>query len=101
MESALVVMGTSIIRSGKEIEEGAADEEKLISLLLIIGQYLDLSVMGRISRDQDLDPGSYLDEIIMVFEHDIILFRMLKGLEHGDDPERKTTIARAMKLYVK
>lgn len=101
MESALVIIGASIVKNGQDEGEIEEYEEKLISLFLILGQYLDLSIMGRISKDEDLSPESYLDEIIMVFEHDTKIFNFLRSLDHGSDPEKKTIVARAMKLCVK
>jgi hypothetical protein len=101
MESALILMGSMIIDNGT-IESGKdIQEEKMISLILIIGQYLDLSSMGKISVDNDLDQEGYLDEMILLFEHDMILYKLLKGLDHEDDMEKKTMIARAMKLLVR
>ena len=101
MESALVLMGSAIIGSGEGSGKENIDEEKMISLLLIIGQYLDLSMMGKIANDEKLDPESYLDEIIMVFGHDVAMFNLLKALDHGNEPEKMTIVARAMKLFVK
>ncbi len=101
MESAMVIFGSSIVRAGYDGPLDGMEEEKLISLYLILGQYLDLSIMGNVSQNQGLNPESYMDEIIMVYEHDSILFNMLREMDFGDDPERMTIVARAMKLYVK
>ncbi len=96
MESALILMGSSIIRLGEDGSGELADKDA--SLILLLGQYLDLSVMGRISKENGLIPEHKLHEMILGEEHDHILFHMLKGLDHGGDPEKMTYVLRAMEL---
>mgnify|MGYP006283905219 CR=1 FL=1 len=96
MESALILMGSSIIRLGK----GQPGElsEKEASLFLVLGQYLDLSIMGKITADLGLKENNKLHDMILAEDHDHILFGLLRDLDHGEDPEKMTTILRAMRL---
>jgi hypothetical protein len=100
MESSLILMGCSIIRLGTEDDREEVSQE-MITLLLVMGQYLDLSVMGKISTQRNLHQGNKLEEIILVEEHNHLLFSLLKQIDHSNDPEKKTTIARAMSMLVK
>jgi hypothetical protein len=96
MESALILMGSSIIRLGKEKSGDLSEKEA--SLFLVLGQYLDLSIMGRITADQGLKENNKLHDLVLSEDHDHILFGMLKNLNHDENPEKMTTVFRAMRL---
>lgn len=96
MESALILTGSSIIRIGGEGPGELSDKDA--SLILLLGQYLDLSIMGRISQENGLIPEHHLHEMVLGEMHDHILFSMLKELDHGEDPEKMTYVLRAMEL---
>ena len=101
MESALIIMGSSMIRSGNDDQENEEITNKLVTLLLVIGQYLDLSVMGDLSSKLGLDQGNRIHEFILVEEHNHRLFSLLREIEHLEDPEKMTIIARAMSMLVR
>jgi hypothetical protein len=96
MECALVLMGSSLIRMGRNEQDSLS--EKDATFFLVIGQYLDLSIMGKIIQDLRLDQGKIIDGMILGEAHDHLLFSLLSKLDHEDDDEKTASIIRAMRL---
>jgi len=98
MESGLIITGSSIIRMGTEEGDGSDEDERFITLFLILGQYLDISILGRITRDEGLDAENMLDGIVLSRLHDHILFGLLRSIEVEASSEEETVIINSMNL---
>lgn len=99
MSSGLIILGSALIRQGNETDGNDLDN-KFVTLLILLGQYLDLAVMGRINEEMGLEKGSFIHEMILKEEHDHRIFSLLKTLDPGEDDERKAILANSMSLLM-
>jgi len=95
LESATALCGSSVIRNGRE-EGGEGDPSKL-TLMLVLGQVLDLSIMKRIVNSNGLRTSNELDELKLIGEHMGILFRMLSSIDPGGDGTKEKVLAECIR----
>jgi len=86
LESSTMICGMSVIRGGKG--EGEVDP-KLLSLFLVLGQVMDLSIMKKLVLTNKLRTSNKLDEMILIGEHNNVLFNMIKDVPHGNDEKKE------------
>ncbi len=97
LESSTMICGMTVIRLGEgkgEVDPG------LLSLFLVLGQVIDLSLMKRIVLDKGLRTSNKLDEMILVGEQNWLLFDMVLGISHDKDPKKEYILASCLERLV-
>ncbi|MGA1820597.1 MAG: hypothetical protein ACMUHU_06280 [Thermoplasmatota archaeon] len=90
LESSTMLSGLTVLRLGEG--EGEPDPG-LLSLLLVLGQVVDLSVMRKIVLGSGLRMSNKLDELILIGEHNRVLFEMIKDIDHGGDEQKEMILS--------
>lgn len=97
LESSMIISGLSVIRTG----EGEGDVNPgFLSLLLVLGQVMDLSIMRKIVLDKGLRTSNKLDELRLIGEHNRILFDLITGTPHQEEARNELILASCLERVV-
>ena len=97
LESAMIICGLTAIRRG----EGEGDVNPgFLSLYLVLGQVLDLSIMRRIVLEKELRTSNKLDELILIGEHNRILFDLITETSHQEEQTKELLLASCLERVV-
>jgi len=97
LESSTMLCGLTVIRLGEG--EGEPDPG-ILSLLLVLGQVVDLSVMRRIVLGSGLRISNKLDELILIGEHNRVFFEMIKAVDHSGDEQKEMILSLCLEKIV-
>jgi hypothetical protein len=97
LESATAICGSSVIKNGRETGEG--DPAKL-TLMLVLGQVLDLSIMKNIVESKDLRTSNELDELKLIGEHTGTLFTMLSSIDTKGDGTKEKVLSECIRAIL-
>lgn len=97
LESSMIICGLTTIRRG----EGEGDVNPgLLSLLLVLGQVMDLSIMRRIVLDKGLRTSNKLDELRLIGDHNRVLFDLITNTPHQEDATKEILLASCLERVV-
>ncbi|MGA1873125.1 MAG: hypothetical protein ACMUHY_05590 [Thermoplasmatota archaeon] len=97
LESSTMLCGLSVLRLGEG--EGEVDPG-LLSLFLVLGQVMDLSIMRRIVLSSGLRTSNRLDELFLIGDHNRTLFELIRNVDHGEDEQKEMILAICMEKLV-
>ncbi|MBN1389253.1 MAG: hypothetical protein JXA22_01275 [Candidatus Thermoplasmatota archaeon] len=97
VENSTILCGLTVVRSGEGEE---AVDPGLLSLFLVLGQVIDLSIMRRVVIDGGLRMSNKLDEMILIGEHNRVLFDLLTEIDHGEDPQKELILASCLERII-
>ncbi|MBN1538897.1 MAG: hypothetical protein JW939_02040 [Candidatus Thermoplasmatota archaeon] len=97
VENSTILCGSTVIRVGEG--EGEVDPG-LLSLFLVLGQVVDLSIMRSAVISGGLRMSNRLDEMILIGEHNRVLFDLLTEIDHGEDPQKELILASCLQKVV-
>ncbi|MGA1849052.1 MAG: hypothetical protein ACMUHB_06895 [Thermoplasmatota archaeon] len=97
LESSTAITGSTVLRNG--MGEGEGDPGKL-TLMLVLGQVIDLSIMKNIVETMGLRTSNELDELRLIGEHTGILFKMLSSLDTGGDETREKVLSETIRAVL-
>ncbi len=98
LEQSAILSGAAVLRNGAE--EGDEPDPRMLSLLLVLGQFLVLSVMRRIVEEKDLRTRNILDETLLIGAFNRKMFNMLKEIDPGKDEKLENVLAGALSRVV-
>jgi hypothetical protein len=97
LESSMIICGLTAIRCG----EGEGDVNPgFLSLFLVLGQVLDLSIMRRIVLDKSLRTSNKLDELKLIGEHNRVLFDLIMKTPHNEEAHKELLLASCLERVV-
>ncbi len=91
--ASTMICGNMVVRMGKGSGE---PEPTRLTLMLILGQVIDLSIMKRIVLDRDLRTSHRLDELRLIGEHQKVIFDLISSLDPEKDPFRENVMANCL-----
>jgi hypothetical protein len=94
LEQSAILSGACIIRNGKK--QGEEPDPKLLSLFLVLGQFLVLSIMKKIVLEKGLRTGNILDETLLIGAFNRKMFDMLAGIDPKGDKKLETVLAEVL-----
>lgn len=97
LESSTMICGLTVIRVGEG--EGEVDPN-LLSLFLVLGQVIDLSMMRRIVLEKGLRTSNKLDELILIGEHNRSFFDLITKIDHEGDARSEFILATCLERVV-
>lgn len=95
LRGSLIMVGATIIMSGSQ-GEGERIDTKALTLSLVLGEVLCLSMMKRISRDNGLTSSSRLDDVLITAMFRSRLSNILLYLRPKASPEHDKELASAV-----
>lgn len=95
LRGSLILVGATIIMSGSQGERGKMDI-KALTLSLVLGEVLCLSIMKRISRDNGLTSSGRLDDVLITAMFRSRLSGILLDLRPIASPEHDNELASAV-----
>jgi hypothetical protein len=97
LESAMIICGLTAVRLG----EGEGDVDPgLLSLYLVLGQVMDLSIMRRIVLDGKLRTSNKFDELKLIGDHNRVIFDLVTEIPHGEDPTKEMLLSNCLERVV-
>lgn len=97
VENSTILCGSTVLRAGEG--EGEVDPG-LLSLFLVLGQVMDLSIMRRSVISGGLRMSNKLDEMILIGEHNRALFNLVTEIDHDEDPQKELILASCLQKIV-
>jgi len=97
LESSTMLCGLTVLRLG---EGDGEPDPGLLSLLLVLGQVVDLSVMRRIVLGSGLRISNKLDELILIGEHNRVFFEMIKDVDHDGDEQKEMILSLCLEKII-
>lgn len=98
LEQSALLAGSAVLRNGSQ--DDPEPDPRLLSLFLVLGQFLVLSIMKRIVKDSDLRTGNILDEVRLIGWFNRKVFDMLLELDPGGDEKLEKVLAQSLSRVV-
>lgn len=98
LEQSAILSGACVIRNGKK--QGEEPDPRLLSLFLVLGQFLVLSIMKKIVLEKGLRTGNVLDETLLIGAFNRKMFDMLAGIDPKGDRKLETVLAGVLSKVV-
>lgn len=98
LEQSAILSGAEVLRKGSD--GGEEPDPRMLSLLLVLGQFLVLAMMRRIVEEKELRTNNILDETLLIGAFNRKMFDMVKEIDPGDDEKLENVLAGALSRVV-